>query len=126
MRGFTLIELMITVAIVGVLTAIAYPSYTNYIKNTNRKAAIAEMNQVIQQLERYFTTNNGTYTGATPDISPHIKGYTITNVIAADGLSYTVNAATKSTELHDEDCGNLSIDSFGTQIARGPQPSSCF
>ncbi len=54
-RGFTLIELMIVVAIVGILAAVAYPSYTNHVRNTHRGNAQAEMLRLAQAIERCVT-----------------------------------------------------------------------
>lgn len=62
--GFTLIELMITVAVIGVLAAIAYPSYQDYVKRGRRADAMGELQQAVAAMERYFTVN-GSYTGAT-------------------------------------------------------------
>ncbi len=56
-RGFTLIEVMITVAIVAILAAIAYPTYQNHVIKTRRKAAEACLMELAQWMERYYTTN---------------------------------------------------------------------
>ena len=56
--GFTLIELMITVVIVGILAAVAYPSYQNYVTQTRRSDAQVALATVANQQEKYFTECN--------------------------------------------------------------------
>jgi len=55
LKGFTLIELMITIAIVGILAAVAYPSYISTIKKSNRADAKVGLTEVAQQLQRCYT-----------------------------------------------------------------------
>lgn len=57
-HGFTLIELMVTVAVIGILASIAYPSYQEYVKRANRVDAKAVLLETAQVLERNFTEAN--------------------------------------------------------------------
>lgn len=72
LKGFTLGELMITVAIVGILMAVAVPTYTNYVIRSNRTDALDTLNIILEAQERYYGDNR-TYTvdlsdlGMTPD-----------------------------------------------------------
>ncbi len=63
-KGFTLIELMIVVAIIGILAGVAYPSYTSYVKKANRADAIDSLLLLSGRMEEFYM-NNDTYVGAT-------------------------------------------------------------
>jgi type IV pilus assembly protein PilE len=74
-RGFTLIELMIVVAIVAILAAVAVPSYQQHIVKTNRKDAMTVLQSAAQAMERYNAKKDNTYVGAAagtdfPDKAP--------------------------------------------------------
>src|SRR5688572_14033175 len=73
-QGITLMELMVVMVIVGILTAIAVPSYSNHVKKTRRKMAAACLQENAQYMERWYTSKM-TYDGAsallcTPEIQP--------------------------------------------------------
>ena len=61
-KGFTLVELMVVVAIIGVIAAIAYPSYRNYISDTYRAQAVADLRLCALALDRFYS-NGFTYVG---------------------------------------------------------------
>jgi type IV pilus assembly protein PilE len=101
-RGFTLIELMVTLAILGVLTAIAIPSYSAYIVRGQRANAKAALLQTAQAMERYYTVN-GSYSAGAGAPLPAVSGTASCVAVApSDGTppTYCVSlAATASTFL---------------------------
>ncbi|PID66707.1 MAG: hypothetical protein CR975_01360 [Gammaproteobacteria bacterium] len=125
MQGFTLMELMIIITVLGIIAAIALPSYRRQVQTTNRKAAIAEMKVIEQRLERFYTTHNGTYTGANTD-QVDVRGYAININIPAGGQSYQITAALAGDGMGDPSCGNLTMDSLGDHSSSVSGANKCF
>lgn len=129
-RGFTLIEVMIVVAIVGILSAIAMPSYTEYIRRGHRADARAGLLQAQQWLERAATAT-GVYPTALPealawDVTKSAfkdKRYDITlasptgGVAADTGRTFTLTATPKGVQANDK-CGNYTLDQAGLRGAK--------
>lgn len=113
--GFTLIELMIVVAIVGILLAIALPSYRAYVLRGDRASARAAMLEAQQFMERYYATNNGFTSAALPSrftsVPPDSPKYTISlSNLAAN--TFTLTAAPIGT---DALCGSLTLTHTGVK-----------
>lgn len=121
--GVTLIELMVVVAIVGILAAIAYPSYQRHVARTNRGVAAACLSQYAQFMERYYTTNL-TYVGAAPVLGCRLENnlnlrYTIAVSNLAQG-TYTLQATPIGTQASvDTRCGTLILDQSGARTVSG-------
>lgn len=126
-KGFTLIEVMIVVAIIGILSAIAYPSYTEYIARGHRADARAGLLQAQQWLERAATAT-GTYpkTGNPPYYSlpaaltwkdDATKRYTIGFKDAPTDSTYTLVATRKTGAQANDKCGNFTLTHTGVRSA---------
>jgi type IV pilus assembly protein PilE len=130
-RGFTLIEVMIVVAILSILTAIALPSYNEYIRRGHRADARAGLLQAAQYLERAATAS-GVYPTALPAnltwATDTTKRYTISIGNGAGGTSttdaFTLTATRRTGAQAADKCGELTLTSTGVRGMVSATPST--
>ncbi len=127
-QGFTLIELMITVAILGILAAIAYPSYTAQVQKSRRADAQVALQEIAQRQEAYFLRNRSYAKDVTQlgyaatsaegqyDLSIAPTPNTCTGVAGANACTGYVASAAPATgqpQVHDKPCQALTLDDRG-------------
>lgn len=128
-KGFTLIEVMIAVAIVGILAAFAYPSYMDSVRKSNRAEAKAELMELSQRLQRCYTSyarfdddeNCAVYKDLKDGVISKGAGFyeiTITHTADAETTTYTLKAeAKKSPQTGDtaNGCNELTLEHTGAK-----------
>lgn len=124
-RGFTLIELMVTVGIIAILATIAYTSYSSFIIKSRRAAAATCLQERAQFLERFYTTNLSYLdpaTGAAPAVAqcaPEIANfYQVGYAVASTARTYQLQAVPQANQ-QDAQCGTLTLDSTGQRGESG-------
>jgi len=123
-RGFTLIEVMIVVAIIAVLAAIAVPNYSEQVRKSRRADAKVALAQTAQRLERCFVDNNTFVHHATdapscPQSHATNDGYyTITVVATATTYSVTAQPTSKGSQDADTQCYQMTMASDGSKISK--------
>ena len=121
--GFTLIELMIAIAVVGILAALAFPSYQNYVLKSGRADAKAALYGAAQTLERCFTRYGRYDNTACPleqgdtEMSENDK-YQLT-VTTTTQTTFDLTAAPQAPQDKDTECGNFTLDHSGAKGVSG-------
>ncbi|HEV3018981.1 MAG TPA: type IV pilin protein [Burkholderiaceae bacterium] len=138
--GFTLLELLITVVLLGILAAIAIPSYSAYITRGQRAAAKAALMQSAQGLERYYTVN-GSYTAGASAVIPFAPNdggqitYALAPTLASQTYSLTATpcgtagTCPSASTFNDAECGALTLTNTGLKTVSGgtnTDPAYCW
>lgn len=128
-NGFTLIELMVVVAIIGILSSIAYPSYTEYVAKGRRSDAQKALLEASQYMQRWYAANNTYQTNDTTPAAPTLPGglnrspatgtgtqaYSVA-VSSASTTDYTITASrTQGGPMANDKCGNFTLTSTGVK-----------
>ena len=110
-RGFTLIEIMIVIAIIGIVITIGYPSLTEYVKKGRRAEVAGLLSEQAQMLERFYSKSN-VYTGAV-GLSTGNDYYTIIPTLTDQ--TFLLTATRKAGSMATDKCGDFTITNTGVR-----------
>jgi type IV pilus assembly protein PilE len=136
MGGFTLMELMITVAVVAILAIIAYPTYMDTVRKSRRSDAKTALSDAASRLEQYYMDNK-TYTqtvtalGYSASPAPSPEGYYNVSVVDPTAgcpiaTCYALKADPQGAQASDTRCATLTLNSPGVKGATGPDGANCW
>ncbi len=134
--GFTLIEIMIVVAVLGILTAIALPSYNSYVQKSRRSDARAALMEAANRQQQFilnrstFTTNMQDLGYATDPARSPDGFYTFDAAQCAGGVAltrcYVLTATPVGPQTGDAACTSFTLTSAGTKAATGTSAATCW
>ncbi len=108
-KGFTLIELMVVISIIGILAAVGYPAYTSSVQKGVRGDGIDSLLSLAGHMEEFYL-NNDTYDSATVINTTSSDGYYTLEITTQTDFGYLLTATPVVTDVR---CGNLTLDSLG-------------
>lgn len=118
-NGFTLIEILIVVAIIGILTAIAYPQYGSFVQKTRRTDGHLALLQGVQALERCKSTSYS-YAACVLSSTESPEDYYAMTLVS-DATTFTLTATGQNAQANDATCGVMTLNHKGE---RTPDPDT--
>ena len=116
-KGFTLIELIIAVAIVAIIASIAIPAYDRYKLKGYRMDAISYLTRAAA-LEENWMAENGVYTATLANLGGATTGRDHYTITATGGATFLITATAKASQTADTDCAIFTIDNLGRKLAQ--------
>ena len=138
-RGFTLIELMIVVVVVGILAAVAIPQYRHYVENTRRGAAQVALMDAAQFMQRFYAANNNyavalngtpaalpvSLTTIPADTAGNARNYTVQLVTTPTGFTLSATPVPGSAMANDR-CGVMRLTQTGARSVSSDILANCW
>ena len=120
-HGFTLIELMIVIAILSIIVAIGYPSYMEHVKKSRRAEGMGQLLELADRMERAYS-DRGTYPTNISEVyvATTDNGLYTLSIVSANNVSFAISAAPTSVKGQNTDkCHTFKMTSLGDKSVSG-------
>lgn len=133
-NGFTLIELLVTIAIIAILSSVAYPSYLSHVQKARRTEAQSALIDIANRQEMYYldhhvyaaNLDSDLGMGANPFITENGYYSIATSSAISTSVDFTITATARDSQTADSDCTTLSITQDNQKTATNANGTNCW